>query len=71
MGDAFIVGRKVGVFPDLTKAAEKIVKVKEIIQPVKEWEEAYDRLYPYYVEMYQSLDQDLKSLKETIGELRK
>ena len=37
----------------------------------KEWEEAYDRLYPYYVEMYQSLDQDLKSLKETIGELRK
>ena len=71
VGDAFIVGRKVGVFPDLTKAAEKIVKVKEIIQPVKEWEEAYDRLYPYYVEMYQSLDQDLKSLKETIGELRK
>jgi len=71
VGDAFIVGRKVGVFPDLTKAAEKIVKVKEIIQPVKEWEETYDRLYPYYVEMYQSLDQDLKSLKETIGELRK
>ena len=28
VGDALIVGHKVGVFPDLTKAAEKIVKIK-------------------------------------------
>lgn len=70
VGDALIVGHKVGVFPDLTKAAEKIVKVKEVIWPVKEWEEAYDRLYPYYVQMYQHLDGDLKSYKTTIDELR-
>lgn len=69
VGDALLVGRKVGVFPDLTKAAEKIVKVKEIIEPVKEWEEAYDKLYPYYVDMYQHVDQDLKRLKKTVSEL--
>lgn len=69
VGDALLVGRKVGVFPNLTEAAEKIIKVKEIIEPVKEWEETYDRLYPYYVEMYQHLDQDLKQLKQTVSQL--
>lgn len=69
VGDALLVGRKVGVFPDLTKAAGKIIKVKEIIEPIKEWEEAYDQLYPYYVEMYQHLDHDLKQLKKTVSQL--
>lgn len=66
VGDALIVGHKVGVFPDLTKAVENIVKVNEIIQPVDEWVEAYDKLYPYYVEMYQDLDESLKSLRDTV-----
>ena len=61
-----LVGNSVGVFPDLAKAAEKIVKIKEVIHPVKEWADRYDRLYPYYVEMYQRLDESLKNLKETI-----
>lgn len=69
VGDALIVGHKLGVFPELTKAAEKIVKVKEIIEPVEEWVEAYDKLYPYYVEMYKHLDTDLKSLKNTVDQL--
>ena len=54
------------LFPDLTKAVENIVKVNEIIQPVDEWVEAYDKLYPYYVEMYKHLDGDLKKLKNTV-----
>ena len=69
VGDALIVGHKVGVFPDLTKAAENIVKVNEIIQPVDKWVEVYDKLYPYYVDMYESLDRDLKSLKNTLDKI--
>ena len=69
VGDALIVGHKLGVFPELTKAAEKIVKVNEIIEPVEEWVEVYDKLYPYYVEMYKHLDTDLKSLKNTVDQL--
>lgn len=69
VGDALIVGHKVGVFPDLTKAAENIVKVNEIIQPVDKWVEVYDKLYPYYVDMYESLDRDLKSLKNTVDKI--
>lgn len=69
VGDTLLVGRKVGVFPNLTEAAEKIVKVKEVIEPVKEWEEVYDKLYPYYVEMYQHLDKDLEKLKRTVAQI--
>ncbi len=66
VGDALIVGRKMGVFSNLTEAVKKVVKVKEVIQPNEEWADAYDKLYPYYVKMYKHLDQDLKSLKDTI-----
>jgi xylulokinase len=69
VGDALIVGHKVGVFQNLTKAVEQIVKVREIINPVEEWEYVYDKLYPYYVEMYQHLDNDLMRLKNTIEHL--
>jgi len=70
VGDAMIVGHKVGVFSDLEKAAEQIVKVKEIITPNDEWAESYDKLYPYYVKMYQNLDESLKELHQTMNNLK-
>lgn len=62
VGDVLLVGHAVGVLPDLSKAIEKMVKVKEIIEPIPEWEEVYDELYPYYRNMYEHLDQDLAKL---------
>jgi xylulokinase len=70
VGDALIVGHKTGVFPDLTKAVEQLVKVREVIQPVPEWVLAYDKLYPYYIEMYQHLDDDLGKLKKTVDNMK-
>lgn len=69
VGDALIVGHKVGVFPDLTKAAEKIVKVKEVIEPNPEWVEIYNKFYPYYVSMYKHLDKDLKDIRAIVNSL--
>lgn len=66
VGDALIAGSRVGFFPDLQEAIRKLIKVKEIIQPIPEWEEAYDKLYPYYVKMYQDLARDLASLSDTL-----
>lgn len=71
VGDALIVGHKAGLFPDLTKSVEKIIKVTDIIQPNEEWSKMYDRLYPYYVSMYQDLDMDLKKLRKTVSEIQK
>lgn len=70
VGNALLAGHKVGIFPNLTEAMENIVKVNEVIQPVDEWADVYDKLYPYYVEMYQKLDESLKNLRETINKLK-
>lgn len=69
VGDALIAGNRVGVFPSLKEAAETIVKVQEVIEPIPEWVEAYNKLYPYYVEMYRHLDGDLKRLRDTVAKL--
>lgn len=71
VGDALIVGHKVGVFPDLTEAVKSIVKVSEVIQPNEEWADVYDTLYPYYVNMYQSLKKDLSDLRYDVDLIRK
>lgn len=69
VGDALIVGNRVGMFPDLSEAVKKILKVEEVIAPIQEWSDVYDRLFPYYISMYQKLDLELKSLKETLDNI--
>lgn len=68
-GDVLIAGNAVGVFPDLTKAIQKVVKVKDVIEPIPEWEKAYDELFPFYVKMYQDLDGDLKKYKAVVDKI--
>lgn len=63
VGDALIVGHKVGVFPNLEDAVQKTIRIKETIMPNPRWEEVYDRLYPFYINMYKHLDSDLQRLK--------
>ena len=60
-----------GVFPDLTEAVKSVVKVDEVIQPNEEWAKVYDQLYPYYVNMYQSLDANLRALRQTVTDIQK
>jgi xylulokinase len=66
VGDCLIAGQKLGVFPDLKEAADKIIKVKEVIQPDLEWVKVYDKMYPFYVSMYQDLDKDLADLRKVM-----
>lgn len=66
IGDALIVGHKLGIFPDLKEAADRIIKVQEIIEPEETWVKVYDDLYPYYVGMYRELDSCLKRYKTTM-----
>jgi len=70
VGDCLIAGTKVGVFPSLSDAVARTIRIKEIIQPVDEWVHIYDDLYPYYVKMYADLDKDLMDLRATMTDLR-
>lgn len=63
VGDCLIAGHKTGVFPDLEEAANRIIKVKEVIQPNPEWVEVYDKMFPFYIDMYKHLDKDLAKFK--------
>lgn len=65
-GDALIAGNAVGVFPDLTDTINKLIKVKEIINPIDEWADVYDKLYPLYIDMYKNLDTNLIQLKTIV-----
>ena len=69
VGSALIAGHETGVFPDLMEAAKRVVKVSEVIEPNPEWAAVYDSLFPYYIEMYQHLDADLKRLQRTLHSL--
>lgn len=70
VGDALLAGHRMGLFPDLKKAAERVVKIWETIEPDREWVKTYDALYPYYVEMYQRLDECLARYKDTVDALK-
>ena len=65
VGDCLIAGHKLGIFPDLKEASDKIIKVKEVIEPDPEWVKEYDRLYPFYIEMYKHLDKDLDQMRRS------
>lgn len=71
IGDAMIAGNRVGVFEDLSEMAGKIIEVQEIIEPNPAWAKVYDELYPYYVNMYQHLDTELKNLQTTLENISK
>ena len=66
-GDVLLAGHATGIYPDLSAAVKKMVKIKEVVEPVPEWEKAYDDLYPYYINMYKHLDKDLNNLQQTIS----
>ena len=68
-GDVLIAGTAVGVFSDLTQTIKELIPVKEVIEPVPEWEAVYDKLYPYYLDMYQHLDADLRSFRTTVDNI--
>ena len=70
-GDTLIAGNAVGVFPDLTKTISELITVREVIQPVDEWADIYDKLYPFYIDLYEALDKDLLRLRNRWIEINK
>lgn len=68
-GDALIAGNAVGIYPSISEYSRQLIKVKEVIPPIPEWAAAYDKLFPYYISMYQSLDANLKSFEATVKNL--
>lgn len=68
-GDALIAGHALGIYPDLTESIQNLIQVKEVIEPIEEWSKIYDHLYPFYLDMYKHLDDDLSRLKKVMDNM--
>ena len=55
LGAAMLAGVAIGIYPNLKKAVEKMVRVKKRIEPQKDNEPAYQKAYHYYLDLYNSL----------------
>ena len=69
VGDALLAGHAAGLFPDLAEASRKVIRIRETVEPDPAWSAVYDKLYPFYIELYQKLDGTLERLKETVESL--
>ena len=65
-GDTLIAGYAVGVFRKLTDQINKMMRIREVIEPVEEWSQVYDERYTYFREMYRHLDRDLYKYEQTL-----
>lgn len=66
MGDAILVGNKLGIFKDLEETAKNILHVKETIEPIREWERIYDAMFPYYVKIGQNVLKDSHEMRKQL-----
>ncbi|MBQ1681787.1 MAG: FGGY-family carbohydrate kinase [Agathobacter sp.] len=70
VGDALLVGNRVGVFGSLAEGVEKTIKVKEVIEPNPQWAAVYDKMYAHYVKVYENLDEELKVMRRDVLDIQ-
>ena len=51
-----------GEYKTPEEASDAFLKIKKIVEPVKEWISIYEELYQIYLESYQALKQQFKAL---------
>lgn len=69
-GNALIAGVASGLYNDIEKAGEEIVKVTKTVEPNPLWTKIYDELYPYYRSLYTSVEPELINLEKTVKHLK-
>jgi xylulokinase len=61
-GAAIMAGVGVGIYESIEKACDKIIKIKETTNPIKENVEKYEKFYKIYRKLYKSLKKDFRSI---------
>lgn len=56
-GAALLAGVSAGVFADVAEAVDACVRVREVVEPISAWREAYDRGYARFRALYPALRQ--------------
>ncbi len=61
-GLAYMNAAYMGEYKTPEEASDAFLKIKKIVEPVKEWISIYEELYQIYLESYQALKQQFKAL---------
>jgi xylulokinase len=70
-GAALLAGVGVGLFADTLDAAEKCIRVRDVIEPCPETARIYERLFPLYCQIHDNLAQTYGQLTKTLVELER
>lgn len=62
LGDVLIAGQATGLFTGLSEQAQRLLRVRCVVEPEPAWSEVYDKLYPLYRSMYNHLEGDYEEL---------
>ena len=62
IGNSILAGFGVGIYKDMGKAADRVVKVEKIVDPKKENIERYQSFFRLYKKLYAHLKEDFVEL---------
>ncbi|MCP4403265.1 MAG: xylulokinase [bacterium] len=61
-GDGILAGYGIGLFPDLTRSIDRLVKIREIYEPRSQYVQAYQEMFAIYKDLYLHLQSDFTTL---------
>jgi xylulokinase len=64
IGNSILAGFGVGIYKDMVKAAQQVVKIERVVEPRKEYAERYAGLFELYKNLYIHLKDDFAHLAE-------
>lgn len=63
-GDAILAGYAAGIYKDIQETVKEMLQVDYVYEPVKEWTELYEEMYPVFLRMRNHLLEDLRDSAE-------
>jgi xylulokinase len=62
IGNSILAGFGVGIYKDMVKAADQVIKIEKVVEPIPENVDRYKRLFPFYKRLYSHLKEDFVEL---------
>jgi len=62
IGNSILAGFGVGIYKDMVKAADQVIKIEKVVEPIPENVDRYKKLFPFYKKLYSHLKEDFAEL---------
>jgi sugar (pentulose or hexulose) kinase len=62
IGNSILAGFGVGIYKDMVKAADRVIKIEKVVEPIRENVERYKKFFQLYKKLYAHLKDDFVEL---------